>query len=218
MIKDIEIKIFDELQNAVINYDEKKVRKLSKEVLRMSIDPKKAIIDGLAKGMKEVGNLYSKEIYSIPEVLVCSEAMKVGMNILKPYLKVEHGKKNYKIVIGTVEGDIHSIGKNIVKMMLEVNGFELIDLGENVNSNQFVNELNKNDVNIVALSTMMSTTLSSMKKIIDEIKNNHNKVSIMIGGASVTKEIADKFKADGYGKDSKEAVGEATRIIKFGRS
>lgn len=210
-----EEKILEKLKDAVINYEEELVEKVSKEALEYGIDAKKAILDGLAKGMRIVGDLYENDEYSIPEVLLCAEALECGLNILKPHLKDTNEKLNYRIIIGTVEGDIHSIGKNIVRLMFEVGGFDVCDLGENVDSNQFIKEISKNGANIVALSTMMSTTLTNMKKIVDSVRDNFPKIKIMVGGASVTRETADRFGADGYAESAPEALKDAVRITKL---
>jgi len=209
--------ILVKLSNAVIEMDEELVKKLSNEVLEKKLDVQNAIINGLAKGMREVGDLFEKEIYSIPEVLLCADALEKGLNILKPHLTSDkESSTKMKIIIGTVEGDIHSIGKNMVKMMFEVGGFEVVDLGEDVTADQILKEIDKNGGDIVALSTMMSPTLESMRKIIEDIRKvNKNKIKIMVGGASVTKTTAEKFKSDGYAENAPEAVNDAIRLSKL---
>jgi len=204
--------LIEKLQRAVLEYNEEEVVKLSNEVIETDMDPKKAIMEGLAKGMRDVGELFENETYSIPEVLLCADALDAGMKILKPYLKIEKEKITKKIVIGTVEGDIHSIGKDMVKLMFEVGGFEVIDLGVNVNPDEFLNEINNSGADIVALSTMMSTTLSSMEKTIEKIREKYPDTRIMVGGAIVSKQTAERYKADGWAGNAMEALKDALRL------
>jgi len=212
-----EAEILEKLSDAVIEMDEEAAVSLSEQVIREKMDVKSAIMNGLAKGMRKVGELFENETYSIPEVLLCADALGKGMNILKPHLVLDtESEQALKVLICTVEGDIHSIGKNMVKLMLEVGGFEVIDLGEDVNPEKVLEELEKNGGDIVALSTMMTPTLDNMKEIIDSIRKKYNQnIKIMIGGASVTRKTSELFKADGYGESAPEALNEAIRVSKL---
>lgn len=212
-----EEKILKKLEKAVIDYEEEVAEEVSREALDAGIDANKAIMDGLAKGMRIVGDLYEKEEYSIPEVLLCADALERGLKILKPHLASAKEKLNYRIIIGTVEGDIHTIGKNMVRLMFEVGGFDVVDLGEDVSADKFIRELSKNRADIVTLSCMMTTTLSNMKKIIDRIKKDYSKVKILVGGASVTKKTADIYNADGYAESALEALKDAMRMTRLTR-
>ena len=200
--------LLDQLKDAVINMDDDKVKRLCSEVIDLKLDIQEAILNGLAAGMRKVGELYENDIYSIPELLICSETLDIGLEILKPYLSGASNKvNNYpNIIIGTVEGDIHSIGKNLVKLMLEVNGFVVKDLGEDVGSEVILNGIHENNAKLVALSTMMANTLSSMESIVKRISEEYPEVKIIVGGASVTKDTANRFKADGFGRNALEAV------------
>jgi methanogenic corrinoid protein MtbC1 len=204
--------IIGNLKSGVIKFDEEMVIKNCNIVIETGMDIKNAILEGLTMGMREVGDLYEKEVYSIPEVLLSAQALESGLSLLKPYLKGEE-KINHNIIIGTVEGDIHNIGKNMVKLMLEVGGFNVIDLGVDVSEKVFLDALEKDTFSIVALSTMMTTTLPYMKKIIDAVRSKYPQIKIIVGGASVTKETAKAFEADGFGESAVEAVTLANKIL-----
>ncbi len=204
--------ILKRMADIVIRYDEEKIDEVCKAALDAGIDPNEAILNGLARGMQKVGELYEEQEYGIPEVLLCADVLNRGMDILKPYVKGTASRLNRKILIGTVEGDIHSIGKNIVKLMLEVGGFEVVDLGEDVAPRQFIEELRRNGGDIVALSTMMTTTLSSMQRVINEVQKEFPEMIFLVGGASVTSETAEKFGASGYAENATEAVKVAKKI------
>lgn len=200
------------IADIVIKFEEESIDGACKEALDAGIDPNEVILNGLARGMQRAGILYDEQEYGIPEVLLCADVLDRGMDILKPFVKGPSSPMNCRIVIGTVEGDIHSIGKNIVKLMLEVGGFEAVDLGEDVSPDYFITELKKNGGDIVALSTMMTTTLTSMKKIIDDVGRIFPEIPFLVGGASVTRDTADKLGADGFAKNATEAVEEAKKI------
>jgi methanogenic corrinoid protein MtbC1 len=204
--------IIGNLKSGVIKFDEEMVIKNCNIVIETGMDIKNAILEGLTAGMREVGDLYDKEVYSIPEVLLSAQALESGLSLLKPYLKGDE-KINQNIIIGTVEGDIHNIGKNMVKLMLEVGGFNVTDLGVDVSEKIFLDALEKDSFSIVALSTMMTTTLPNMKKIIDAVRSKYPQIKIIVGGASVTKETAKSFKADGFGESAVEAVAVTNKIL-----
>jgi len=197
-----------ELAKAVVDMDEKKVIELSNEVLDSSFSPKLAIVNGLSKGMDEVGEKFASEIYFVPEVLICADTMYAGFNILKRHIKECEIKKDVTIVIGVVEGDFHDIGKNIVALMLEAAGFIVYDLGYNVPTIKFIEKIKKVNPDIIALSTLMTTTLEKMEEIIKFVRSEFMDCSpkIMIGGAPVTKMFSDKINADFYGEDAYQAV------------
>jgi methanogenic corrinoid protein MtbC1 len=196
----------------VVEYDEEGIDGVCGEALAAGVDPNDAILNGLACGMNKVGELFELQEYGIPEVLLCADVLNRGMDILKPYVKKKRGKVRSRVIIGTVEGDIHCIGKNIVKLMLEVNGFEIIDLGEDAGPDRFIEEIEKLSCDIVALSTMMTTTLSSMKNIIDRVGERFPAVRFLVGGASVTPETSKKLGASGYAINATEAVRVAEKM------
>ncbi|UCD83206.1 MAG: cobalamin-dependent protein [Deltaproteobacteria bacterium] len=204
-----------QLKRGIINYDETAVKAAAHKLVSSRIDAKKAILEGLVAGMKSVGELYDRKEIFLPEILISTEIFYTGLNILKGGKKEEGllPEKIGEIVIGTVEGDIHDLGKNIVKIMLETSGFVVHDLGANVPAEKFVDELKKSGVQIVALSTMMTTTLMEMDKIVDLVHSQKLNARIIIGGAAVTPEIANRFEADGFAPNAFGAVKLAKRLI-----
>jgi corrinoid protein of di/trimethylamine methyltransferase len=207
--------LIEALREGVIKYDEDRVKESANEWLKQGLDANEAIFEGLAAGMEAVGDLFAKSEYFVPEVLMCADALYAGLDILKPHVKVDESKAKLKgeVVIGTVEGDVHDIGKNIVKLMFEVAGFTVHDLGKDVPLDKFVEEQMRTDSDLVCLSAMMTTTMVGMKKVIEKIKAKNPNVKILIGGAPLSKEIADKWGADGYGKDASNALTEAIRMV-----
>jgi corrinoid protein of di/trimethylamine methyltransferase len=206
--------ILEALKNAVIQYDEDASKEAAQKALDSGIDVNDAIFNGLVTGMEEVGRLFEAQEYFVPELLMCADALYAGLDLLKPHAKqLDLGVKG-SVVIGTVEGDVHDIGKNIVKMMFDVAGFTVYDLGRDVPLNKFVEEQMKTDSDLVCLSAMMTTTMVGMKKVIEDMKANKNpNVKIMIGGAPVSQDIADKWGADGYAKDANNALKDALNMV-----
>lgn len=205
--------ILEKLKNAVINYDEDTAKEAAKEALDSGVDAAEAIFNGLVKGMEEVGRLFEAQEYFVPELLMCADALYAGLDILKPHMKKLDLGVNGSVVIGTVEGDVHDIGKNIVKMMFDVAGFTVYDLGRDVPLDKFVEEQLRTDSDLVCLSAMMTTTMVGMKTVIDKLKAKNPNVKIMIGGAPVSQDIAEKWGADGYAKDASNALKDAINMI-----
>jgi corrinoid protein of di/trimethylamine methyltransferase len=206
--------ILKKLSNGVVEYEEDVVKEYSQIALDEDLDPYDAIMNGLAAGMEIVGDLYDKQEYFVPEVLMCADALYAGLNILRPHLKKDSGgKAKGQVVIGTVQGDVHDIGKNIIKLMFDVAGFTVHDLGRDVPLENFVEEQLRTDSEIVAMSAMMTTTMMGMKKVIQLIKEKNPNVAIMLGGAPVTKDVAGLFGADGYAESAGNAVQEAIKMI-----
>ena len=201
------------LHDAVVEYEEDKVVELSNAAVDEGMDAYEAIMDGLAAGMETVGKLYDSQEYFVPEVLMCSDALYQGLDILKPHMKGDESKARGQVVIGTVEGDVHDIGKNLVKMMFEVAGFTVHDLGRDVKLEKFVEEQLKTDSEIVALSALMTTSMLAMPKVIEMIRQRNPNVKVMVGGAPVSSEVADKYGADGYADNASNAVQEAIQMI-----
>lgn len=205
--------ILDKLRNAVIQYDEDTAKEGAQEALDTGIEANDAIFNGLVSGMEEVGRLFEAQEYFVPELLMCADALYAGLDILKPHVKkMDLGVKG-SVVIGTVEGDVHDIGKNIVKMMFDVAGFTVYDLGRDVPLDKFVEEQIKTDSDLVCLSAMMTTTMVGMKKVIENLKAKNPNIKIMIGGAPVSQDIAEKWGADGYAKDANNALKDAINMI-----
>jgi corrinoid protein of di/trimethylamine methyltransferase len=205
--------ILEKLKNAVVQFDEDAAKEGAEETLNEGVNPNDAIFNGLVSGMEEVGRLFEAQEYFVPELLMSADALYVGLDILKPHVKqLDLGVKG-SVVIGTVEGDVHDIGKNIVKMMFDVAGFEVYDLGKDVPLDKFVEEQIKTDSELVCLSAMMTTTMVGMKKVIDDLKAKNPDIKIMIGGAPVSKDIAEKWGADGYSADANNALKDAINMV-----
>lgn len=203
------------LSDAVVNMDEDTSKEIAQAVLDEGLNAYDAVMNGLAAGMEIVGDLYDKHEYFVPELLLCADALYAGLDILKPHIRPEDLGDSVKgqVVIGTVQGDVHDIGKNIIKMMFEVAGFNVHDLGRDVPLEKFVEEQMRTDSEIVALSAMMTTTMMGMKKVIEMIKEKNPNVAIMLGGAPVTKDVTELFGADGYADSAGNAVQEAIKMI-----
>jgi corrinoid protein of di/trimethylamine methyltransferase len=205
--------LLKELHDGVVAWDEDKVAELSQAAVDEGFDAYEMIMDGLAAGMQTVGKLYDTQEYFVPEVLMCSDALYKGLDILKPHMKDAGSKVKGQVVIGTVEGDVHDIGKNLVKMMFEVAGFTVHDLGRDVKLEKFVEEQLKTDSEIVALSALMTTSMLAMPKVIQMIRDRNPNVKIMVGGAPLSGEVADKYGADGYADNAANAVQEAINMV-----
>jgi len=203
------------LSDAVVNMDEDKAKETAQKVLDEGFNAYDGVMNGLAAGMEIVGDLYDKHEYFVPELLLCADALYAGLDILKPHIRAEDVGESAKgqVVIGTVQGDVHDIGKNIIKMMFEVGGFTVHDLGRDVPLEKFVEEQMRTDSDIVALSAMMTTTMMGMKKVVEMIKEKNPNVAIMLGGAPVTKDVTELFGADGYADSAGNAVQEAIKMI-----
>lgn len=208
------VRILEGLKQAVIDFDEDEVNKLSNEVLEKGLDPYDAILNGLSVGMEVVGKLFESNEYFVPEVLMCADALYVGLNILRPHVSLsDKDRVRGEVIIGTVEGDVHDIGKNIVKMMFDIAGFKVHDLGKDVPLDKFVEEQLKTDSDLICLSAMMTTTMVGMKRVIEKIREKNPNVKIMIGGAPVTQQIADQYGADSTAKDATNALSEAINMV-----
>jgi corrinoid protein of di/trimethylamine methyltransferase len=206
--------ILQKLSEGVVEYDEDQVKEWSQASISESLDAYDAIMNGLAAGMEIVGDLYDRQEYFVPEILMCADALYAGLNILRPHMRIDSaGALRGQVVIGTVQGDVHDIGKNLIKMMFDVAGFTVHDLGRDVPLEKFAEEQLRTDSEIVALSAMMTTTMMGMKRVIQMIKDKNPDVAIMLGGAPVTKDVASLFGADGYAESAGNAVQEAIKMI-----
>ena len=205
------------LYDAVVQYDEEKTVEWARSALDEGVDPFIATMDGLADGMIEVGDLYNKKEYFVPELLMCADALYAGLDILKPAIKASgrHSEKKGSIVLGVVEGDVHDIGKNIVKMMFDVAGWTVYDLGKDVPLDKFVEEQVRTDSDVVGISALMTTSMLAMPEVIRKLREKNPKVRILLGGAPINPEVAEKYGADGYAKTASTAVDEAMRLLKM---
>lgn len=206
--------ILKNLSEGVVEYADDQVKEWASIAIDEGLDAFDAIMNGLAAGMEIVGDLYDRQEYFVPEILMCADALYAGLDILRPHMKIESAAdKKGQVVIGTVQGDVHDIGKNLIKMMFDVAGFTVHDLGRDVPLEKFAEEQLRTDAEIVALSAMMTTTMMGMKKVIQMIKEKNPDVAIMLGGAPVTKDVANLFGADGYAESAGNAVQEAIKMI-----
>ena len=205
------------LANAVIEGDEDSAREWAKRSIELGIDPLVAIREGLMAGMRVVGERFANMEIFLPEVLLAADAMKTALEILEPLIVEEEREKFTigRVVIGTIEGDIHDIGKNIVAMMLKANGFDVVDIGVDVSPEEFILKAEEAKADIIAVSALLSTSLPYVEDLIRllEGKGLRDKYRVMVGGGAITREYAQKIGADGYGEDAEEAVQVAKRLI-----
>ena len=195
--------------------DAEKVGELVKKALEENFAPKKILEDGLIKGMDIIGAKFKRNEVYVPEVLIAARAMRVGMEVLRPKLTETGVKSIGKVIVGTVKGDLHDIGKNLVKMMLEGAGFEVIDLGVDVSADKFVEAVKEHQPNIIGMSALLTTTMVNMPEVIKalEVAGLKDKVKIMIGGAPITQNYANQIGADGYSPDAASAADKAKTFI-----
>jgi corrinoid protein of di/trimethylamine methyltransferase len=206
---------FDKIKKAVVDMEVEKVKDLIGKLLKNQQPPDEILEKGLIAGMKEVGRLFSSKEYFVPEVLMASEAFYAGFDLINPLLKKDKTKEKGKIVIGVVEGDIHDIGKNIVKVMLEASGYQVVDLGKDVPMEKFIEAVTRENPKVLAMSALMTTTMMKMKDVVKglEQKKLRNKVKVIIGGAPANNDFAKKIGADGYGEDASAAVSLVEELI-----
>jgi dimethylamine corrinoid protein len=206
-------KLVDDIYDAVLNMDEDKARDLSKIAVDKGIDAYHVVIHGLTAAMDKAGELYVKQEYFVPELLLCSDALYAGLEVLRPHIKVSELEKQRQIVIGVVEGDIHDIGKNLVKIMFEAAGWLVHDLGKDVVLQRFVDEQKRTQSDVVAMSALMTTSMLAMPRAVKMIKEVDPNVAIMLGGAPLTQEIARNYGADAYADNAGEAVQVALEML-----
>ncbi len=207
--------VLKDLADAVIQMDEEGAVRLAKEALAAGIDAYEAVTEGLSKGMSVVSDLYDREEYFVPEILLCSDAMYAGIEVLKPHIKAESVGERAGIVIGVVDGDIHDIGKNIVKIMLESAGFDVHDLGRSVPIEKFVDQAEELGARVIAISTLMSTTMEGMRKVVDLLRERglRDRYKVMIGGCPCSPAFAEDIGADAFGANASEAVSIARKLV-----
>jgi corrinoid protein of di/trimethylamine methyltransferase len=196
------------LRDCVVNLDIDGVKRAAKEAIDAGVTPYEAIMEGMAKGMEVVGQKYEAGEYFLAELIMAGETMKEGLSVLQPYMKTGDMKHIGKVVIGTVEGDLHDIGKNVVITLLTASGFEVIDLGVDVPAEKFVEAVKQYKPDIVAMSALLTTTMVNMAKVIKALEQAglRDKVKIIVGGAPLTEEYAKQIGADAYGRDAVEGV------------
>jgi corrinoid protein of di/trimethylamine methyltransferase len=203
------------LFEAVRDGGAKAAKELTHQALASGVDPQSILDETLIPAMDEVGRLFEAGEYFVPELLIAARAMKGALEILRPLLATRSSSTAGKVVIGTVCGDLHDIGKNLVGVMLEGGGFEVVDLGVDVSPEKFIEAVRDPDVNLVAMSALLTTTMSSMKTTIDAMNQAgvRDKVKVMIGGAPITQQYADEIGADGFSDNASGAVRLARDLI-----
>lgn len=207
-----------ELSRCVVEMEDETVADVARQYAALGYDPLEGILSGLVDGMNKAAQLYDEEEYFIPEMLICSSAMYNGLEVLRPLLPQKEGEEKRRAVIGVVEGDTHDIGKNLVKIMLESAGYEMTDLGRDVPVQKFVEAAREQKAQLVAMSTLMSTSMDNMKKVIDALTEAglRDQVKVIVGGAPISPAFAQRIGADGYSATATEAVRLADRLLGVG--
>ena len=201
------------LADAIIKGDQNSAVEITKSALGEGVEAEKVLNEGLIAGMDIIGARFKKNEVYIPEVLIAARAMKMAMEILEPELAKAGVEPIGKLVIGTVQGDLHDIGKNLVAMMLKGAGFEVIDLGVDISVEKFVEQAKASGANLIGMSALLTTTMPGMEKAVKALKEAGISAKIMIGGAPVTQGYADKIGADGYSADAASAVDLAKSLV-----
>ncbi|MGN1069148.1 MAG: corrinoid protein [Candidatus Fimadaptatus sp.] len=211
-----EREMYEKLSDAVVDMDEDLVAELSQQAVDENMDAFEAINQGLSAGMERAGKLFEEEEYFVPELLMCADAMNAGVEVLKPHIKSETGSgKRHRVIIGVIEGDTHDIGKNLVKLMMETAGFEMIDLGRDVPAQRFVDEAEKQNAELIMVSSLMTTTMDAMGDVVKllEERGLHGRIKYAVGGGPVSQGFANKIGADGYSRDAADAVRMSRRLL-----
>jgi len=207
-----------EIADNLIKGKAPEVKELVQRAIDEGEDVEKVLNEGLVAGMSVVGAKFKANEFYVPEVLIAARAMKAGMGILRPILADKNIKGVGTVVLGTARGDLHDIGKNLVAMMLEGAGFEIIDLGVDVSPEKFIETAREKKADLVGLSALLTTTMPSMKDVVKAVGDSDlkSKVKVFIGGAPVTQSYADEIGADGYAPDAASAVDEAKQLLGAG--
>jgi len=197
------------LYDAILTGDANAAREITETALAAGVEPQDLVAERMIPAMDEVGKRFECNEYFVPELLIAARAMKTALDLLRPLLAEKGIEPVGRVVIGTVKGDLHDIGKGLVASMLEGGGFEVVDLGVDVAPDQFVAKAQESGANIIALSALLTTTMTSMKAVIDAVKEADLKIKVIIGGAPVTQQYADSIGADGYSNNASGAVALA---------
>jgi 5-methyltetrahydrofolate--homocysteine methyltransferase len=203
------------LYDAIVDGNAGKAKTMTQAALGEGVDPQEILNKYMIPAMDEVGRRFEANEYFVPELLIAARAMKGALGLIKPRLTASGAKPMGKVAIGTVKGDLHDIGKNLVAAMLEGGGFEIIDLGVDVTPEKFINAVKEKGANIIALSALLTTTMPSMKTTIEGLKEAgvRSEVKVIIGGAPVTQKYADEIGADGYSDNASSAVALARKLV-----
>jgi 5-methyltetrahydrofolate--homocysteine methyltransferase len=203
------------LYDAILNGNAKAAKEITQTSLAAGTNPQALVDDTMIPAMNEVGRRYEANEYFVPELLIAARAMKASLELIRPLLSARGAEPVGRVVIGTVQGDLHDIGKNLVGAMLEGAGFEVIDLGVDVSPEKFINAAKEKNATLVALSALLTTTMHSMKAVMEKLKESgmRDSVKVMIGGAPVTQKYADEIGADGYSSNANAAVALARKLV-----
>jgi corrinoid protein of di/trimethylamine methyltransferase len=206
--------LHEALATAVFELDEALTAELCHKVVTLGYDAWTAIEQGLIAGMNRAGKLFDEEEYFVPELLIASDAMYAGLGILRPHISQAFTVHGRRVVIGVVQGDTHDIGKNLVRIMLEVAGFEVFDLGRDVPAQHFVDRAIEVNADVIALSTLMTTTMTQMGKVVSilETANIRHRFKVIVGGAPLSQQFSDRIGADGYAPKAAQAVQLAKQL------
>ncbi len=207
-------KLFKELADAVVDMDEDLAVATAEAVVAGGFNAYEAIEKGLSAGMERAGQLFDEEEYFIPELLMCSDAMYAGMDVLKPHIRQDAVVEKRRVVIGVIQGDTHDIGKNLVKIMLETSGFDVTDLGRDIPPARFVDTAKEIKADIIALSTLMTTTMDGMGEVVRQLNDQglRDQFKVIIGGGPISQGFADRIGADGYAVNAADAVRLVRRL------
>jgi len=204
-----------QLYEAVVNGDAKAAHAITQQALAEGVDPLVLVNQHMIPAMDEVGRRFEASEYFVPELLIAARAMKSALDLIRPLLVARGDKPVGRVAIGTVKGDLHDIGKNLVASLLEGGGFEVIDLGVNVPPEKFIETVREKQANIVAMSALLTTTMPAMKTTIDALKQAgvRNQVKVLVGGAPITEKYAEEIGADGYSENAVGAVALAKKVV-----
>ncbi|MEM5773951.1 MAG: corrinoid protein [Anaerolineaceae bacterium] len=207
--------ILKEIYDGIIDADQDLVKQKVADALAQGLEAGSILNEGMVPAMTEVGRLFEEGEYFVPEMLICARAMQAGLSVLKPAMIAAKLKSVGKVVAGTVKGDMHDIGKNLVCMMLEGAAFEIYDLGSDVSPQAFVEKVKEVDADFVAMSALLTTTMPNMKATIEALKEAglRDKVKVLVGGAPLTQKYSDDIGADGYAADASRAVAVARALL-----
>jgi len=208
-----EKELIEGLQDAVIHYNVEKARSLAEEAVAAGADAYTMTMEGLAGGMEVVSEKFDSHEYFVPETLLCAKALYAALDILKPHIKTQEGGKKGQVVLGVMQGDVHDLGKNLIKAIFDSAGWTVHDLGRDVPLQKFVDEQVRTDSDIVMLSAMMTTSMVGMKKLIPMIKEKNPNVKIMIGGSPISEKTVEEYSADGTADNAPNALREAMTML-----
>jgi corrinoid protein of di/trimethylamine methyltransferase len=203
------------LHDAILDGDATAAHEITEKALAAGVEPMRLVNDYMIPAMAEVGRRFECNEFFVPELLIAARAMKSALGLVRPLLAASGAQPAGKVVVGTVKGDLHDIGKNLVAAMLEGNGFDVIDLGVNVSPEQFIASVKEKGANVIAMSALLTTTMPAMRTTIDALKQAgvRDKVKVLIGGAPITQKYADEIGADGYSDNAVGAVGVAKKVL-----